>query len=209
MLRTLTRFPDYEAIYTEGDAYHTSHQVGEGHIPYTDRFYADGKLATQRLARLLGTLRLLDVGCANGAFVLRAHDMGFEADGLEPNVTMAAWAREKTGRPIYTTWAEVPTRYHILTLHDVFEHVVDPVAELARLRGYLYDGGRVVIDVPDADDPRRQLPDMAWHHYRPEQHLWHWTEATLRPVLQRQGFVVEAVERPIQGKLVTYARKSY
>jgi 2-polyprenyl-3-methyl-5-hydroxy-6-metoxy-1,4-benzoquinol methylase len=120
---------------------------------------------------------------------------------------MARAAAEASGRPVYTAWDEIaaPRSFDFITYHDVFEHVVDPRAELATARANLRGGGLLVLDVPDNDDPEARHPDMRWKHWRPEQHLWHWSAGTLTRFLAREGWEVRAVDHPIPGKLVVYA----
>lgn len=204
--RTLTRAPEYERLYTDGDLYHGDHQRAEGHVPYEDRYEHDFNLAVgARIPKLLLQHRSLDVGCANGAFVAAMRSRGFQAEGLEINPVIAERAAARTRCPIYTSWAQVPRHcYAVVTYHDVFEHVVDPRAELDHVRTAMMFGGLLVVDVPDRDDPRAATMD--WHHWRPEQHLWHWREATLVPLLEGDGWYICDVQRPIPGKLVVYAR---
>lgn len=204
VVRTLTRTPDYVEQYTDGDHYHVEQQLRDDHVPYTARFQNDYRLAHgSRIPKLLRRFRSLDVGCSNGAFVRAMADTGFEAVGLELNPQMATWARSQTACPIHTSWDQIRGYFDVITYHDVFEHVVDPTAELKRIRNnWLYTYGLLVIDVPDVDT----ATDIGWKHWRPEQHLWHWSEETLCTLLREQRFEVVHVERPIPGKLVVYAR---
>ena len=191
-------------LYTQGDRYHAGRA---GHVPYRDRFAHDGSVAALRWPRLVAHLRLLDVGCANGAFVSYAAASGFAAEGLEPNPAMAAWAQQSCGRPVHRSWATVRGPFDVITCHDVIEHVRDPQRELLRLRRHLRPGGLLVIDTPDADDPRFARLGLDWHHMKPQEHLWFFAERHLRPLIERAGLEVEEVDRPIEGKLVLYLRR--
>lgn len=203
LLRTLAVPSDYRALYTEGDRYHAGR---DGHVPYRERYEHDLEVAALRWPRLLGRMRLLDVGCANGAFVRYARSQGMAAEGLDINPRMAGWAREKAGCVVHAGWETVRGPFDIVTYHDVVEHVEDPLAELVRLRGYLRPGGVLVLDTPDADDPRLAALGLAWHHLKPREHLWFFTERHLRALLERAGYAVDHADRPIQGKIVLYAR---
>ena len=86
LVRTCSVPDDYMTLYTSGDRYHGGRA---GHIPYRDRFEHDWSIAAMRWPRLLSRLRLLDVGCANGAFVRYAAEQGMDAEGLE--LDMPAW----------------------------------------------------------------------------------------------------------------------
>jgi 2-polyprenyl-3-methyl-5-hydroxy-6-metoxy-1,4-benzoquinol methylase len=203
LVRTCSVPDDYMTLYTTGDRYHSGRA---GHVPYRDRFAHDQCIAALRWPRLLSHLRLLDVGCANGAFVRHAADQGVAAEGLEPNAGMAAWAQERCGRPIHRSWDTVRGKFDVITYHDVIEHVPDPWHELRRLRRFLRASGLLVIDTPDVDDSRFDRLGLAWHHMKPQEHLWFFSERHLRGLVERAGFEVDQVDRPIEGKIVLYAR---
>ena len=205
LIRTCSVPDDYMTLYRSGDRYHSERP---GHVPYRERFDHDRAIAALRWPRLLSHVRLLDVGCANGAFVRHAADQGLAAEGLEPNPGMAAWAHERCARPIHRSWDTVRGKFDIITYHDVIEHVPDPPRELRRLRRFLRSGGLLVIDTPDADDVRFRRLGLEWHHMKPQEHLWFFSEAHLRQLVEHAGFAVAHVDRPIEGKIVLYARLS-
>lgn len=204
LIRTLDPPTDYEALYTEGNRYHTER---DGQTPYRLRYEHDWEVAQQRWTKLMSGMRVLDVGCANGAFVAFAATCGARAEGIEVNSLMAAWARERTSCPIYASLDVVTGPYDIVTLHDVIEHFQAPDLVCRRIREIIRPGGRLIIDTPDADDPRFAELGMNWHHLKPREHLWFFTEQSLRQLVARAGFLVESVDRPIQGKIVAYARR--
>jgi 2-polyprenyl-3-methyl-5-hydroxy-6-metoxy-1,4-benzoquinol methylase len=204
LVRTCSVPEDYMTLYTRGDVYHAGRA---GHIPYRDRFDHDRTIAALRWPKLLSRLRLLDVGCANGAFVRHAAEAGVDAEGVEINHGMASWARSHCGRPIHTTWDTVRGPFDVITYHDVIEHVPDPFGELRRVRSFLRPAGLLVIDTPDADDDRFAHLGLGWHHMKPQEHLWFFTERHLRGIVDRAGYEVTQVDRPIQGKIVVYARR--
>jgi 2-polyprenyl-3-methyl-5-hydroxy-6-metoxy-1,4-benzoquinol methylase len=207
VLRTLTRDTDYLKTYTEGVDYHAGRcQEKYGYEPYAERFGHDYNIATQRITRYFRDYKSLDVGCANGAFVQAMADSGWQAYGLELNPAMAAWAADQTNRPVYDTWDQVEamhdrSAFQLITYHDVFEHVIDPVAEFRIAHSMLTPHGRIVLDVPDGDEVFGPTARAA-HHEKPEQHLWYWTEATLRKFVTDRHMKVLDVDRPIVGKLV-------
>jgi len=203
LVRTCRVPTDYMTLYTQGDRYHSGRP---GHIPYRDRYDHDKTIAALRWPRLLSHVRLLDVGCANGAFVRHAAELGVAAEGLELNPGMAVWAEQRCGRPIHRSWKTVRGRFDVITYHDVIEHVPDPSRELRRVHRFLQASGLIVIDTPDADDERFNERGLEWHHMKPQEHLWFFAERQLRWLVERTGFNVEDVDRPIQGKIVVYAR---
>ena len=90
--------------------------------------------------------RLLDVGCGNGAFLLKARRMGFDCTGLEPGGT-AAESLQRRGIPVHLcALEELDPRagpFDVITLNHVFEHLTEPEAALKKLRVLLAPGGAV------------------------------------------------------------------
>lgn len=205
LVRTLDPPDDYEQLYTEGDHYHIERI---GHIPYRDRFLHDVKVAQQRWGKLMGRFRVLDIGCANGGFVAHAAACGAIVEGVEINPAMAAWAREETGCVIHQSLDDVSGMFDLVTLHDVIEHFRYPDLVVQRIREFVRIGGQLVVDTPDAEDPRFLSDNMNWVHMKPVEHLWFFTEESLRRLLSHEAFQIEWVDRPIPGKIVAYARRT-
>jgi 2-polyprenyl-3-methyl-5-hydroxy-6-metoxy-1,4-benzoquinol methylase len=157
----------------------------------------------------MSQLRLLDVGCANGAFIRYAASQGIIAEGLEPNPDMARWAASASGRPVHISWTTISGQFDIVTYHDVIEHVMNPRTELERVHSFLRGSGLLILDTPDADDPRFEELGLSWHHMKPQEHLWFFTERSLRLLVEETGYEVDRVDRPIRGKVVLYARRDH
>lgn len=208
VIRTLQRPANVLELYTTDLRYHANQQQQEGKAPYPERFAHDESLGASRVRLIHRRQRVLDVGCANGGFLSAAAHNGYQVFGIEPNAGMREFVKERVGCEVWSHWAAVPGGLHfdIITYHDVFEHVVDPVNELDVVAGRLRGSGFLVLDVPDVDTAFGGHWLIDWKHWRPEQHLWHWGADTLCQLLRDRGYVVDWVDRPIAGKMVVYAR---
>jgi SAM-dependent methyltransferase len=92
---------------------------------------------------------------------------------------------------VYTVpWEEFnpPEPYDVVVLSNVLEHVPDPGALLARLRGWLRPGGEVWISCPNAGSIWRRVFGRSWINWHVPYHLWHFSPHTLESVLARGGF---------------------
>ena len=95
--------------------------------------------------------RLLDIGCANGAFPRVARELGWDVEGVE----VAASADAIGDFPVYRMpFTEIPVtgpRYDAITAWAVLEHVHDPMAYFRKVAEVLKPGGVFVFLVPNFD----------------------------------------------------------
>lgn len=85
-----------------------------------------------------GPLRILDVGCGNGAFVAACLRRGHDARGAEIDRTKEPLIPPAVRARVDFIAAEElpipPTPYDVITFWDSFEHLAEPFAVLERLR---------------------------------------------------------------------------
>lgn len=160
---------------------------------YTHSLSEDTKAAKKRLIAYdfpQGS-RILDVGCGNGAFVIEAKKAGLDA-----------WATELSDSPLpfYAYRGELealnfPTdHFDAITLHDVLEHVVDPVSLLKEVRRILKQGGKLFLDLPDYYGLEGKK------HWKEIEHLWYWDADQMKSLLLSIGFEWILVTVPVKGK---------
>src|SRR4051794_5873576 len=99
--------------------------------------------------------RVLDLGCASGAFGAALKQRGgVEVVGVERDARYAAAARERLDRVVEADLetlaaADVGTEYDVLVAGDVLEHLVDPWGALERLLPAVRPGGTVIVSLPN------------------------------------------------------------
>lgn len=139
--------------------------------------------------------RVLDVGCADGAFVERAGQIA-QAEGLDENEKGCRLAQSKG---LNVTCAAVAdfARLHAgafdtVTASQVLEHVYDVAGFITALKQLVRPGGRLILSVPN-NEPYY----VGWTKYEPlnnpPHHIGLWNAASLRRMAEHFGLAVEEV----------------
>ena len=173
---------DNYAINDDGIVY----QIKRNPFDYTGHYndyYADIKACTRytsnlRLGYIIGSIgyipnSVLDVGYGAGVFL--------EACGEEVD----RYGHDISGWPVPEgcTFVEDLLRgsYDVITFFDSLEHMddIDFVKDL--------NTKYVCISVPDCHYFRDEWFDT-WKHRKPDEHLWHFNEASLNKFMDRMGY---------------------
>lgn len=148
----------------------------------------DGDVAFHRRQ---GTGRLLDIGCNEGRG-LRIHAAnGFLAEGLELNETAAQVARD-AGFKVQTCLLEdfCPEEpFDVAVLSNVLEHSLEPRRMMRDVHRVLSRDGQVWISCPNSQSWLRRAFGRSWINWHVPFHISHFSEETLRRLLEQTGFV--------------------
>jgi len=206
------RAADLESIYTAGSYWVSAspRTLGYGDYRAAEPLYV--KTFARRLSFALRdgprTGRALDVGCAAGFCMQALHELGFEAWGVEVSETIASHAIERLGFDTvhigtleHAPFAE--QSFDLITMWDVVEHVADPGALLSRAKELLKDDGLLVLETQNIDSTFARVLGRRWHHYKHAEHIYHFTPASLRRLLQSAGFSVKKMTPRYGGKYVS------
>lgn len=147
---------------------------------------------------------LLDVGCGNGDFLLRAQEMGFKASGCEPDIHAVATCKKK-GLDVITgnidSFASSKARFDYITLNHVIEHVEDPRITIANLYHLLNPSGWVWLALPNPDAIGRIFFSRGWKGFHPPYHLLIPSQCVLLEWLNEAGFAeIHIVRAGLQSK---------
>jgi len=137
---------------------------------------------------------LLDYGCGLGAFLTSAAEAGFNVEGVEFNEFAAKRVEKKFNYKIYDHNAineikENGTRYDVITLFDVFEHLLEPQRTLLELHGLLNENGILVIGTTDFN---HIIPRILGKHFedfrRIREHIFFLGKKQLLSLVKMSGF---------------------
>ena len=173
---------ELERLYQEEHGA-TFHHAAEIAGAYEKRREADHRLRIVRGAlRSAPERSALEVGCGAGYLLDRLRSEGWSVVGTELSDAYIRHARERLGLDVRREPPSGP--FGALLALNVLSHVPDPAAAARAWRGLLKPGGMLVLETGNAAEvaPARVGPFGA-----PE-HVWHFSESTLRRLLSDAGF---------------------
>jgi SAM-dependent methyltransferase len=134
--------------------------------------------------------RLLDIGCGNGRFLLRAREAGWQVQGLEPDAK-AAQAARLAKIPVHVmSFEDLPGAgiYDVVTCSHVIEHVHSPQALLLSMASHLRPGGMLWLATPNVLSLGHRTYRAHWRGLEPPRHLQVFCLASLHKLLKDAGF---------------------
>jgi len=156
------------------------------------RFDARHASVLQMIAADARGRRLLEVGCGAGFFLKAAERAGWSVEGIELSTEASRFAVERLELPIRRERAEdapiAVASFDVAVMFDVIEHLFDPRAVLAAIARALAPGGTLVISTPNVDSASRFLLGTDWAVLSPLEHVYYFSEDSLRRLLEATGF---------------------
>ena len=155
------------------------------------RVFLDISIARNLSVPAVSGDRLLDVGCGNGTFLKFAMNLGWVAEGIEPDplavaAALAAGCTVTEGSLDSVRLAD--GAYQQVTLSHVIEHVHDPRRLLHQCWRLLSPGGRLWLQTPSMDGFGRKVFGPAWRGLEPPRHLVLFNRQSLSRALYECGF---------------------
>lgn len=184
--------------FFSGQAGYSDYIAGEDLLRRQGRWYA--KLLAKHLSHTpqidsndyqTGKPSLFAVGSAAGFDVDEFRKMGWSVSGIEPNDTMARFARDLIGLDIQTGTLEAfePSQtYDLVTAIQVMAHFVDPLVAAARLAQLVRPGGHLLVETWDHKSLVARCFGRYWHEYSPPTVLQWFSKTSLAQLMKCHGF---------------------
>src|SRR4030095_15820899 len=150
-----------------------------------DRLQAHGKIES-----------LLDLGCATGILLQHAKARGLKVSGIDVSAWAVERANQRLGDAVCQTLdldqaspSDFPAQYDAVVLHDVLEHLADPLRALKLVTSILKPRGLVYCHTLNADSLLHRVLGRDWAGYSDYTHRSTWlTAAWLRDAFREGGF---------------------
>jgi 2-polyprenyl-3-methyl-5-hydroxy-6-metoxy-1,4-benzoquinol methylase len=148
--------------------------------------------------------RLLDVGCANGEFMLQMRALGWAVTGIDIDNAALEQARA-AGLDVGHGTLESPPGdvaaggYDAITLNHVLEHVPEPYAALEHAAALLRSGGVLWVATPNLRSLAHRMFGRDWLSLDPPRHLVLLSAESLRTGLKAAGLTRIEQPRPARN----------
>jgi SAM-dependent methyltransferase len=165
------------------------------HLSRRDHKCTQARVCLELVRRHRAHGRLLEVGSAAGYFLWEARKLGYDVQGLDITRQLVDFSRDVLGVPtVEGTLRGAPFAagaFDLVYHRNVLSHLADPCEEFRIMHRLLAPGGLLVFEtgnaaeLPAAEAGELELPD----------HLFHFSEATIRELLERTGFHTVEIHR--------------
>lgn len=136
-----------------------------------------------RYKNLKRGLKILDVGCGAGEFLLKLKKKGLLPYGVEVN-KQAAEKGQQAGLNIHAGTLEAarfPDKFFdIISLNHVLEHIPSPTKTLQELKRILKDDGMIILAVPNINSLAFKFFKSNWVQLDVPRHLFDFSPKTLK-----------------------------
>ena len=192
-LRYHTRIPaNNNDIY--GDPVYIKGSQGVWANDYEYRKERFGRERVGILSGVIGSLKglsILDVGCGSGYFLECAEEEGAICSGLEISSDIREWTSQRLGIEIFDRSLEElesDTRYDIITIFDLIEHVEKPVELLLNANRLLKKNGHIFIYTPNFDSFSIRVMRERSNLICPPSHVVLFDRMSMEYALDKAGF---------------------
>jgi len=145
---------------------------------------------------LIDNKSVLDFGCGNGGFLLKARKKANKIVGIEPAKSLKSHFL-KNEIVVHSNIDALSETFDIFTIFHVLEHIPDPRELLVKLGERLKEGGQLIIEVPSSDDALLRLYKCKLFSYFTywSCHLFLFSAKNLKFLGEESGFKVNYVKQ--------------
>jgi len=151
----------------------------------------------ESLESLIADSDVLDFGCGRGGFLQLTQKISRKSVGIELNEVNRKSINGQ-GIDCVKSISQLSDgdSFDLITLHHVFEHLIDPIGVLNDLQKHLKDDGVIVVEVPHARDllletfNLKSFKDFTFW----SEHLILHTEESLATFARESGLVVKEIK---------------
>lgn len=139
-------------------------------------------------SHLKNVKNVLDIGCSSGFMLYPLMEKGIKCYGIEPSGAFGEYCLNNSITLFENLDCIDPNYKFDLIMHFfVLEHIIDPLKFLKKQIDLLNDGGKIIIEIPNAADPLYSIYDIESFErfYWSIAHPWYFTEKSVSYLLDK------------------------
>lgn len=154
--------------------------------------------------------RLFDVGAATGYFLDLAKKRGWFTAGTEISAYAAQIANERGHQVCCLDLDQltVDSKFNVVTMWDVLEHVSRPREYITKAGEILNEGGLLAINTINRSSLVARVMRLNWHLVVPPEHLNYFSQKSLRLMLEQNDFEIVSVSTVSKKFSLSYILKT-
>jgi SAM-dependent methyltransferase len=145
------------------------------------------------------TSNILDIGCSSGLFLDLAKKRNLDTYGVELNQKEYQFAKEK-GHNVHNELLEnisFEEKFDVVTLWDVFEHLIDGEFYLNEIKKVLSDSGKIFLQIPSSDSLASKILQEKCNMYDGLEHVNLYGVETIKMLAGKCGLEVLSIKTVI------------
>ena len=167
----------------------------------TDNFYVNiYNAGLDDIQEIFSSLsNILDIGCSSGTFLDLAKKRKLDTFGIELNKTEYIFSKEK-GHKVYNDLLEninFEENFDLITLWDVFEHLIDGEFYLNEMKKNLTNNGLIFLQIPSSDSLAAKILREHCNMYDGLEHVNLYGVETIKILAEKCGFEVLSLKTVI------------
>ena len=143
--------------------------------------------------------KILDIGCSSGSFLDLAKKREIKTYGVELNQTEYQFAKEK-GHIVHNELLEnisFKEKFDVVTLWDVFEHLIDGEFYLNEIKKVLSEDGIIFLQIPSSDSLASKILREQCNMYDGLEHVNLYGVKTIKMLANKCGLKVLSLKTVI------------
>ena len=135
---------------------------------------------------------VLEIGPGGGYLYSYLKNNVKEYHALEVSAKMREELKKKFNIQTYKSFAKINKKFDVVIIVSVLEHVKNPASFLKKISSYLKRDGKIIIQVPNVNDPLVSLYDLKYYkeNYFRKVHLNYFNQYTLAKLIKKLNFKI-------------------
>lgn len=156
---------------------------------------------------------ILDIGCGTGDFLNHFLKKNWNVTGIEPSDSAREIANRKNNQQIFEE-KKLPSfsnkTFDVVTMWHVLEHVHELNQRVETVHRLLKDDGVFIFSVPIYESWDATHYDTFWAAWDVPRHLYHFSQATIKTLLEKQHFqLLRVIPLPFDSYYISLLSESY